>query len=186
MRRMPWIAALVWFAVTSAASKTPAFKLESPVIKPGGTIDAQQVFHGMGCDGQNVSPELKWSGAPAGTKSFAITVYDPDAPTGSGWWHWVVYDIPASSTALDSGAGTSDGAKLPAGAKQGRTDFGSPGFGGPCPPKGDKPHHYIFTVYALKVDRLDAPGDATAAMLSYMMRANKLAAATITATYQNK
>jgi hypothetical protein len=180
---MSWIAVAAWLATTSAATKAPTFKLESPVIKPGATINAEQIFNGMGCDGQNVSPELKWSGAPAGTKSFAVTLYDPDAPTGSGWWHWVVYDIPASSTGLEKGAGASDGSKLPAGSKQGRTDFGSPGFGGPCPPRGDKPHHYIFTVYALKTDHIEAPAEASAAMVSFMLRANKLASATITAMY---
>ena len=186
MRRIHWIAVAAWIATTSAASKTASFKLESPAIKPGGTINAEQIFNGMGCDGQNMSPALKWSGAPAGTKSFAVTLYDPDAPTGSGWWHWVVYNIPATSTGLDAGAGTSDGAKLPAGSKQGRTDFGSPGYGGPCPPPGDKPHRYLLTVYALKTDHLDAPAEASAAMVGFMIHGNKLASATITATYGRK
>ena len=185
MRRMSWIAVLVWITATSAASKTASFKLESPVVKPGGTIGAEQVFNGMGCDGQNVSPELKWSGAPAGVKSFAVTLYDPDAPTGSGWWHWVVFDIPASSSGLAAGAGASDGSKLPPGSRQGRTDFGSPGFGGPCPPPGEK-HRYIFTVFALKTDHIDVPADASAAMVGFMLRTNKLASATLNATYGRK
>lgn len=159
------------------------FKLTSPTIKPGSTLTEAQVFNGFGCTGKNVSPALKWSGAPAGTKSFALTVYDPDAPTGSGWWHWVVYNIPASATELPEGAGTADGKGLPAGSAQGKTDFGAPGFGGACPPRGDKPHRYIFTVYALKTDKLDIPAEGTAALVGFMINANKLGAASFTAKY---
>jgi Raf kinase inhibitor-like YbhB/YbcL family protein len=158
------------------------FHLESSLVAPNSTLGNEQVFNGFGCSGQNVSPPLKWSGAPSGTKSFALTVYDPDAPTGSGWWHWVVYDIPASVTELAAGAGSSGG-KLPAGAAQGRTDFGSTGYGGPCPPQGDKPHHYVFTVYALKVDKLDLPSSASAAMVGFSINANKLGSAKLTALY---
>ena len=159
------------------------FKLTSPTIKPGSMLTEAQVFNGFGCTGKNISPALKWSGAPANTKSFALTVYDPDAPTGSGWWHWVVYNIPATATELSEGAGTADGKGLPAGSAQGKTDFGAPGFGGACPPKGDKPHRYIFTVYALKTDKLDIPAEGTAALVGFMINANKLGAATFTAKY---
>ena len=159
------------------------FTLSSPGIKPGATLTDAQVFNGFGCSGKNISPELKWSGAPAGTKSFAVTVYDPDAPTGSGWWHWLVINLPADSTGLAEGAGSADGKGLPAGAAHGRTDFGAYGFGGACPPKGDKPHRYIFTVYALKVDKLDVPADATAALIGYMLNANKLGTASFTAKF---
>ncbi len=162
------------------------FKLESPSIKAGSTLTDAQVFNGFGCTGKNISPALKWSGAPKDTKSFALTVYDPDAPTGSGWWHWVIYNIPASATELPEGAGTAEGKGLPAGSQQGRTDFGAPGFGGACPPPGDKPHRYIFTVYALKADKLDIPQDGTAALVGYMINANKLASATFTAKYGRK
>jgi len=170
--------------VLGAASLAQAagFTLSSPTIKPGSTLTQAQVFNGFGCSGQNISPALKWSGAPAGTKSFAVTLYDPDAPTGSGWWHWVVINLPADSTGLVEGAGSVVG-KLPAGAVQGRTDFGAPGFGGACPPQGDKPHRYIFTVYALKTDKIDVPADATAALIGFMLNANKLATATFTAKY---
>ena len=159
------------------------FKLHSPTIKPNSTLTSNQVLNGFGCSGKNISPELKWSGAPEGTKSFAITVYDPDAPTGSGWWHWVVYNIPATVTELTEGAGDSAGTKLPQGAMQGRTDFGGPGFGGACPPKGDKPHPYIFTVYALKVEKIDVPADASAAMVGYMIKSNQIGSASFKAMY---
>ena len=166
----------------SSAVQAAGFTLASPTIKPGSTLTKAQVFNGFGCSGDNISPELKWSGAPAGTKSFAVTVYDPDAPTGSGWWHWVVINLPADSTGLVEGAGSAAG-KLPAGAVQGRTDFGAAGFGGACPPAGDKPHRYIFTVYALKIDKVDVPADATAALIGFMLNANKLATASFTAKY---
>jgi hypothetical protein len=171
---------------TFGSARAADFTLSSPSIKPGSTLSDAQVFNGFGCTGKNVSPALKWSGAPGGTKGYALTVYDPDAPTGSGWWHWVVYNIPASATELPEGAGTADGKGLPAGSAQGKTDFGAPGFGGACPPKGDKPHRYIFTVYALKTDKLDIPADATAALVGFMIHANQLAKATFTAKYGRK
>jgi Raf kinase inhibitor-like YbhB/YbcL family protein len=178
--RQPLALALLGAAGLAHAA---GFTLASPTIKPGSTLTQAQVFNGFGCSGQNVSPALKWSGAPAGTKSFAVTLYDPDAPTGSGWWHWVVIDLPADSTGLAEGAGTADGKALPAGARQGRTDFGAAGFGGACPPQGDKPHRYIFTVYALKTDKIDVPADASAALIGFMLNANKLATATFTAKF---
>jgi hypothetical protein len=165
------------------SAQAAGFTLASPTIKPGSTLSDAQVFNGFGCTGKNISPALKWSGAPKGTKSFALTVYDPDAPTGSGWWHWVVFNIPATATDLAEGAGTADGKGLPAGSAQGKTDFGAPGFGGACPPPGDKPHRYIFTVYALKTDKLDIPADGTAALVGFMVNANKLGSATFTAKY---
>ena len=167
-------------------AQAAGFTLSSPTIKPGSMLSDAQVFNGFGCTGKNVSPALAWSGAPAGTKSYAVTVYDPDAPTGSGWWHWVVFNIPASAANLAEGAGTADGKALPAGSTQGRTDFGAPGFGGACPPAGDKPHRYIFTVYALKTDKLDIPADATAALVGFMITGNKLGEARFTAHYGRK
>jgi hypothetical protein len=164
----------------AAAAPAAAFDLRSPDIAEGSTLTKAQVFSGFGCTGDNQSPALRWSGAPAGTKSFALTVYDPDAPTGSGWWHWIVYDIPASTKELPKGV---KAASLPAGARQGRNDFGNGDFGGACPPVGDKPHRYIFTVFALKVDKLDVPADATAALIGYMLHANSLATATLKARY---
>jgi Raf kinase inhibitor-like YbhB/YbcL family protein len=170
------------FAI-SAFAHAAGFTLASATVKPNSTLTEAQVFNGFGCSGKNVSPALKWSGAPAGTKSFAITVYDPDAPTGSGWWHWVVFNIPASATELPEGAGASDSKVLPAGAVQGRTDFGAPGFGGACPPKGDKPHRYVFTIYALKTDKIEVPADASAALVGFMINGNRIGKAGFTAKY---
>lgn len=159
------------------------FSLTSPEIKAGATMPKSFEFNGFGCSGENKSPVLKWSGAPAGTRSFAVTMYDPDAPTGSGWWHWVVVNIPASVNELPSNAGAVGGANLPAGAAHVRVDFGFAGWGGTCPPKGDKPHRYVFTVHALKTEKLDLPADATAALAGFMINANKLGAASFTARY---
>jgi len=167
------------------SSHAAGFTLTSPTVKPNSMLTEAQVFNGFGCSGKNVSPALKWSVATEDTTSFAVTVSDPDAPTGSGWWHWVVFNIPATATELPEGV-AADGKGLPAGATQGRTDFGAPGFGGACPPKGDKPHRYIFTVYALKTDKLDVPADGTAAMVGFNINANKLASASFTAKYGRK
>lgn len=157
------------------------FTVKAPDLTSKGRIALAHVYNGMGCTGQNVSPALQWSNVPAGTKSFAVTAYDPDAPTGSGWWHWVMYNIPANVTSLAAGAG--NGRNAPRGSAQGTTDFGTRGYGGPCPPAGDRPHHYQFTVFALKVDRLDIPGNATAAFVGFNLNANKLATARVTALY---
>jgi Raf kinase inhibitor-like YbhB/YbcL family protein len=165
------------------AAHAADFSLSSPSIAPGSTLTNAQVFKGFGCTGDNVSPALNWANAPKDTKSFAVTVYDPDAPTGSGWWHWVVYNIPASANGLTAGAGDAEGKGLPAGSVQGRTDFGAYGFGGACPPVGDKPHRYIFTVHALKTDKLELPKDATAALVGYMLNANLIAKTSFEAKY---
>ncbi|MGH7602877.1 MAG: YbhB/YbcL family Raf kinase inhibitor-like protein [Gemmatimonadaceae bacterium] len=157
------------------------FTLRAPDLLSGGRIAASHVYNGMGCTGQNISPALQWSNPPAGTKSFAVTIYDPDAPTGSGWWHWVMYNIPANTTFLPSGAG--NGRSAPRGSAQGTTDFGTRGYGGPCPPPGDRPHHYHVKVFALKVDRIDVPGNATAAFIGFNLNANKLGTAEIIGRY---
>ena len=181
--RLAGIAALALAMVIGAgAASDGSFRLRSPTVAANGKLSNDQVYSGFGCSGKNISPALTWRGAPDGTKSFAVTVYDPDAPTGSGWWHWVVYNIPATATGLPVGAGNAGG-KLPAGAVQSHTDFGTPGYGGPCPPAGDKPHRYIFTVYALKAERIDAPDEASAAMVGFMIHANTLAKAGLTAYY---
>lgn len=161
-----------------------AFTLSSAEIAPGAKIANAQVFNGFGCTGGNVSPALAWKNPPKGSKSFALLVHDPDAPTGgSGWWHWVVVNLPADATQLRAGAGKADGSALPAGAAQINTDFGAPGWGGPCPPVGDKPHRYNFTLHALKVEKLDLPPGATAALAGYMINANSLGKASLTGRY---
>ena len=166
-----------------AAGAAAGFSLTSPDIKPNATIDKKFEANVFGCSGENKSPVLKWSGAPKDTKSFVVTVYDPDAPTGSGFWHWFVVDIPANVTELPADAGAVGGANLPKGAKHVRIDYGFAGWGGPCPPEGDKPHRYIFTVYALKVDKLPIPPDATAAVAGFMTNANQIGKASFTAKY---
>ncbi len=180
MKRSLFVAA--WFGAVSLA-QAGGFTLSSPEIKAGGTIPKSFEFNGFGCAGDNKSPSLKWSGAPAGTRSFAVTVYDPDAPTGSGWWHWMVINIPADVSELAAGAGAVDSQTLPKGAVQNRIDFGVHGWGGVCPPQGDKPHRYIFTLHALKTEKLEVPADATAALTGYMINANALGKASFTATY---
>lgn len=186
MRKVVTTLAVAAIACGASVAHAAGFTLGSPTIKPGAMLTDAQVFNGFGCEGKNISPALKWSGAPKGTKSFALTVYDPDAPTGSGWWHWVVINLPASITELPEGAGSADGKGLPAGAMQGRTDFGAPGFGGACPPKGDKPHRYIFTVHALKTEKIEVPSDATAALVGFMINANRIGSASFTARYGRK
>ena len=132
--------------------------------------------------GGNVSPALSWSNPPAGTRSFALLAYDPDAPTGSGWWHWVVYNIPAETTSLPAGAGDPNKSLMPSGAVQGRTDFGAPGYGGPCPPPG-KPHHYYFRLYALKVPKLEVPADASPAFIGFNVNSNAIGKAELLGLY---
>ncbi|HEY9051313.1 MAG TPA: YbhB/YbcL family Raf kinase inhibitor-like protein [Gammaproteobacteria bacterium] len=159
------------------------FAITSPQVKNGGFIVNEQVFNGFGCQGSNISPTLRWKNAPAGTKSFAVTVYDPDAPTGSGWWHWVVFDIPANVTSLIKDAGNPLAGHAPAGSIQSRTDFGKPGYGGPCPPAGDKAHRYQFTVYALKTEKLSLDEHAPAAMVGFYLHQNLIDKAVFEARY---
>jgi Raf kinase inhibitor-like YbhB/YbcL family protein len=141
------------------------------------------VDYGFGCEGGNRSPHLAWSDAPDGTESFTLTCYDPDAPTGSGFWHWLVVNIPAAVTELAAGAGNPGGA-LPAGALQTRTDFGAPGYGGPCPPQGDHPHRYIFTIHAVG-GTLPVEADTSAAVVGFQLHFNTLAKATLMGLYKH-
>jgi len=111
-------------------------------------------------------------------------MYDPDAPTGSGWWHWLVYNVPAATTEVTSGAGASGGGSLPQGARMGRNDFGAYAYGGPCPPPGRRAHRYLFSVHALKIEKLDLPVDASAAMIGFMINSNSIASARLVATFE--
>jgi Raf kinase inhibitor-like YbhB/YbcL family protein len=163
------------------ASASFAMQLQSNDIKDGAVMSNDQVFNGMGFSGKNISPELHWTKGPEGTLSYVLTAYDPDAPTGSGWWHWVVFNIPADKLELPAGFG-SKSAKKSKPAVQSRTDFGKGGYGGPAPPPG-KAHHYIFTIYALKVKSLPLTADSSAAMVGFYANANKLDSATLTGLF---
>ncbi len=179
---------LIPFAMASLfailASGAGAFEVHSPDISAQKPIGEKFVYNSFGCKGENLSPALEWTDPPAGTKSFAVLVHDPDAPTGgAGFWHWLVVDIPASAHGLAQGAGSADGKKLPAGAKQLDTDFGNSGYGGPCPPQGHGAHRYNFTVYALSVETLGLPATAKTAIVGFTVNKNALAKATLTSTY---
>ncbi|MEJ5112207.1 kinase inhibitor [Erwinia billingiae] len=156
-------------------------KLISQDFNDGDKLPERQVFNGMGYEGDNLSPHLAWDDVPAGTKSFVVTCYDPDAPTGSGWWHWGVANLPADARSLPQGAG-SGAAELPSGAVQTRTDFGKSGYGGAAPPKGES-HRYIFTVYAIDVEKLEVDEQASGAYLGFNVHFHQLGSASITAMY---
>ena len=162
-------------------------QLTSNSFKDGDYLAMDHVLsvdYGFGCNGGNVSPHLAWSGAPEGTQSFALTCYDPDAPTGSGFWHWVVVNIPPNVTELSLGAGNPNG-KLPAGALQTRTDVGSHGYAGPCPPEGDHPHRYLFTIFAVGVPSLQATADTSAAVVGFQLHFNTLAKAELMGLFKH-
>lgn len=169
--------------LTSALSHAAPFKVTSQALKPGATLTPAQVYNSFGCTGENISPDLQWTNAPTGTKTFAITMYDPDAPTGSGWWHWTLINIPASVRQIAAGASSPRG-ELPEGALETRTDFGKPGYGGPCPPPG-KPHRYLFKVYALK-DSIPLDKEASGAMVGFYANQLKLAEAVIETKFGRK
>jgi Raf kinase inhibitor-like YbhB/YbcL family protein len=160
----------------------PGFALESDDISEGSRLAAAYVGDWAG--GGNTSPHLRWSGFPVGTAGFALTCFDPDAPTGSGFWHWAVAGLPASVTGLPRGAGGPAGDGLPAGAFQLRNDSGRTGYMGAAPPKGDRAHRYIFAVHALDTGKLDVEPSATPAILGFSMAFHTIARATLTATYQ--
>ncbi|MFC3680469.1 YbhB/YbcL family Raf kinase inhibitor-like protein [Bacterioplanoides pacificum] len=157
--------------------------ISSDDIRAAELMPKAQEFSGFGCDGGNQSPHLSWSGAPEGTQAYAVFAYDPDAPTGSGWWHWQLVNLPATTTTLAAGAGAADNTALPPGSMQMRNDYGAHAFGGACPPAGDKAHRYQFTVFALK-QKLELPADASAALTGYMVNANALDSVTLEALYQ--
>ncbi|CUT18204.1 MULTISPECIES: YbhB/YbcL family Raf kinase inhibitor-like protein [Candidatus Ichthyocystis] len=158
------------------------FSLHSADMATNKIMNIKQVFNRFGCHGGNLSPQLSWSYEPVGTKSFAITVYDPDAPTISGWWHWLLVDIPPSVHNVDTGA--SSLGKLPKGSFEIRNDYGLKNFGGPCPPSGEKRHRYIFTVWALKVSKLPIKKDSTAAMAGFSLVSNSIGKAELVPFYR--
>ncbi len=171
------LACALFISVPTYAEEAPAtnFSLTSSDFKDGDVLDKRFEFNGFGCTGENKAPVMWFGGAPENTKYFALTMYDPDAPTGSGWWHWVVINIPATEHKLDVKA-------LPDGAIETHTDYGVSGFGGACPPMGDKPHHYIFTLYALK-DKIPLEANVPAAQIGFYIHNLKIAEAKMTATY---
>ena len=156
--------------------QVPTFRLDSDDIIEGELIPDEHVYDRFGLTGKDRSPHLRWSGFPAHTRGFAVTCLDVDVATGSGFWHWVLYDLPATTTELPTGAG-SLGAPLPGRARHARSDYGVPAYGGPAPAKGDPPHRYVFAVHAVDCARLDVDDDATPAVVGYTMVPHTLARA---------
>ena len=156
--------------------------MSSPGWREGGTVPQENVFNGSGCGGANVSPEFHWSGAPAGSKSFAITIFDLDAPARGGWWHWMVFNIPAKVSGLPAGAGNKGSRVLPVDCVQCQNDYGEPGYGGPCPPPGTT-HRYLVKVYALNVEKLSLGSDVPPAKLARLIEEHSIGFAQLTAKY---
>ena len=171
------------FAVTAALPRD-LFELYSPDVAPHARMPDKFIGNVFGCTGGNVSLPLMWKNAPAGTKSFAVTMFDGDEKSGpSGWWHWIVYDIPPDVNQLVAGAGVEHGAALPPGASQGRSDLGTAAYQGPCPDPGRPPHHYLFSVYALKVAKLPIPAESSGAMVTGAALDSLIAKATLVIPY---
>lgn len=160
-----------------------AIEVQSKAWTAHKNVSSENVYQGFGCVGENISPDLRWSDAPKGTKSYAIMMYDPDAPTGSGWWHWIVFDIPATRTSLNKGVGSVDMHEIANGIKQNKNDYGDYGYGGPCPPVGDQPHRYQLTVHALDVEKLPIPEGASGALAGFYINQRTLDKATVTNQY---
>jgi hypothetical protein len=168
----------------SISASADSLTLSSNDIAQGKLMAKAHEYNGFGCSGGDLSPHLKWSNVPKGTKSFAITAYDPDAPTGSGWWHWQVINIPINVLEIPTGAGNTKSTASPMGSSQIKNDYGSRGFGGACPPLGHGIHHYRFTLHAISVEKLELPDDASGALAGYMINANSIASSSIESLYK--
>ncbi len=179
---MKMLVLILFLGVMSSGLHAQNFTLRSDDME--GQAEMKQVFNSFGCNGSNISPELSWVNPPAGTKSFAITMYDPDAPSGSGWWQWVAFNIPASSRNLVENAGNPDLNLAPRGTVQSLNNYGTYGYGGPCPPVGDGIHEYIITVYALKIAKLDLDKEADPALVGFYINANTIGKASLVMYYQ--
>ncbi|OIP47958.1 MAG: YbhB/YbcL family Raf kinase inhibitor-like protein [Deltaproteobacteria bacterium CG23_combo_of_CG06-09_8_20_14_all_60_8] len=183
MKKLAVILLMVGIVSLAQTARTAEFTVSSPQLPANGRMAEAQVYNSFGCTGKNISPILMWQNAPEKTRSFAVTVYDPDAPTGSGWWHWLIFNIPTKVNMLPENAGNKEAGLAPAGSTQSRTDYGTPGYGGACPPAGDQPHRYIFTVFALDVDTLPLPENASAAMVGFNLNQHAIAKAQMTVHY---
>ncbi|MGC4932333.1 YbhB/YbcL family Raf kinase inhibitor-like protein [Gordonia sp. DT30] len=162
----------------------PGFEVTSTSVDDGATLASRQASGLMGAGGQDVSPQLSWSGFPSETKSFTVTVYDPDAPTASGFWHWAVADIPAAVTSLDEGAGDDTGSGLPAGAVTLANDASLRRYVGAAPPPGHGPHRYFIVVHAVDVESLGLPDGATPAYLGFNLFSHAIARTRIVGLYE--
>jgi Raf kinase inhibitor-like YbhB/YbcL family protein len=183
IKKTAQLVATLWIVTVSTATLAADFTLTSTDISAGKFMNKAQEFAGFGCEGGNASPQLSWSGAPEGTEAFAVFAYDPDAPTGSGWWHWQIVNIAKEVNTLVIGAGNVQKKIAPKESVQIKNDYGFAGFGGACPPEGHGVHRYQFTVYALS-KKLSLPDDASGALTGYMVKANSLASSTIEALYK--
>lgn len=178
------ILSVLLFLVSLVSINAQTFTLKSNDVE--GQAQMKQVFNNFGCKGQNISPELSWVNPPAGTKSFAITMYDPDAPSGSGWWQWTMFNIPPATTHLVENAGNPELNLAPKGAIQSLNNYGGYGYGGPCPPLGGRIHAYIITIYALNVPSLDLTKDANPAMVGFYINDHTIQKSSIVMYYQRK
>ena len=179
---MRWLILGAALSLMTASALAAEFRLTSTEVKSGSPMALAQAY--TACKGQNVSPALFWSGEPKGTQSFAVTMFDEDARPGVGWWHWTMFNIPATVHSLAAGAGSEGSKGLPPGAGEGRNDFGAAQYGGPCPPVGDHAHHYEITVYAVKVAHLPLDNASPGAAVSAELKANTLATAKIVGRYE--
>ena len=163
-------------AIANLESFADTFQLTSNQIKNNGKLTTLQEFNGFDCKGLNIAPDLKWANPPKGVKSYAITLFDEDAPTGSGWWHWVVINIPANTRELTPSVKHKNITLV-------RNDYGEKNYGGPCPPMGDQPHRYVFKVWALDTEKINAPSDASPALIGFMLNKHKIQVSQLTVTY---